>query len=378
MHTPPYLLLVDGDARTGRMLSFARQEYRVVRAPHAQAALPLLHNDPPDVVLIGPSLPNGDCLDLLAEVRARQPGVPVILLCDAEAPDRTIKGLRNGAYDVIQRPAPLDVIHASLRRALDYRRLLEQGARQAGPSDGRCAEWEAGATTASRAQGMLLVGRMVRGFMREIANPLSVIRVNANLLEMTANLDNGNVRRLHAIGGALDHIQETIKVLQAFAFASADPAPVHLCELAQEVVDHLVNTGRLRACGVQVVTKPGLPILVTRPDQVRQALSSILLNAEAAAAPLALPECEIVITAAQHGSDLCLDIHHEGQFAPNQELERVFELLVSDEIDTGRLQGTGLGLYLARQVIETNGGRLELDSEPGGRVTVRLLFPLRV
>ncbi len=82
-----------------------------------------------DCVLLDIRLRDGDGLDYLGELRATARGVPVIVATAYGDSERTIRAMRDGAFDYLTKPFDLAVLRATIERALNQRAL----AREAGP-----------------------------------------------------------------------------------------------------------------------------------------------------------------------------------------------------------------------------------------------------
>ena len=76
-----------------------------------------------------------------------------------------------------------------------------------------------------------------------------------------------------------------------------------------------------------------------------------------------------------HNGECLIQIADEGLGIPSSERERIFEKFYRlDPHQTRGVGGSGLGLYICRELVERMNGRLEVESEPGkgSRFTVRL------
>ena len=82
-----------------------------------------------DCVLLDIRLRDGDGLDYLGELRGTARGVPVIVATAYGDSERTIRAMRDGAFDYLTKPFDLKVLRATIERALNQRAL----ARDAGP-----------------------------------------------------------------------------------------------------------------------------------------------------------------------------------------------------------------------------------------------------
>jgi DNA-binding NtrC family response regulator len=76
-----------------------------------------------DAVVTDIKMPGMDGLALLAEIRTRQPEIPILMITGHGEHELVVNALRSGAYDFIQKPIDRDYFVASLRRAIEMREL---------------------------------------------------------------------------------------------------------------------------------------------------------------------------------------------------------------------------------------------------------------
>jgi signal transduction histidine kinase len=89
------------------------------------------------------------------------------------------------------------------------------------------------------------------------------------------------------------------------------------------------------------------------------------------------PETELVrITAARHGADVRVEVADNGRRIPDDKVERVFASFYQLESPLTRQRGgAGVGLYLARQLVERMGGRIWIDNSRARGNTFNLTIP---
>jgi signal transduction histidine kinase len=116
---------------------------------------------------------------------------------------------------------------------------------------------------------------------------------------------------------------------------------------------------------------PGCRGLQTDEHKLRQLLTNLVENATKYA-----PDGGIEVVAAIAGSNVEFAVIDHGAGIPEADRERIFERFVQlDQSSTRRKGGTGLGLYLCRQLAGLLGGSLTVDPTPGGGSTFRLRLP---
>ncbi len=75
------------------------------------------------------------------------------------------------------------------------------------------------------------------------------------------------------------------------------------------------------------------------------------------------------------GGDVELDVVDRGIGIPSESVEMLFDRYYRTKAGKARASGLGLGLYIARLLVEAHGGRIEVSSEVGKGSTFRLILP---
>lgn len=114
------ILLIEDEPEMARLVAgnIAKSGFLVDRAGSCEEARETLAASRYGLVLLDRRLPDGDGLSLLAEVRSRQPGTPVILLTALDRLDDKVAGLDAGADDYLTKPFFTDELMARIRAAL--------------------------------------------------------------------------------------------------------------------------------------------------------------------------------------------------------------------------------------------------------------------
>ena len=123
---PARLLVVDDDEEALRLLAevLEREGYTVVRALTVEEALRSLDADSDfDAVLTDLRMPGASGLDLLREVRSRDPRSLVFVLTAFGDANAAGEAIRAGAYDFISKPYDLPTLRAAIAQALERRHL---------------------------------------------------------------------------------------------------------------------------------------------------------------------------------------------------------------------------------------------------------------
>jgi DNA-binding NtrC family response regulator len=122
------ILVVDDESeiREGLEMLLTSEGYEVVPAESGEAGLAQLEARPFDVLLLDVSLPDRNGLELLKEIRARDPFLAVILITAYGSVDMARAAFKSGAQDYITKPWSNDELLAQIAQAVEGHRLREE------------------------------------------------------------------------------------------------------------------------------------------------------------------------------------------------------------------------------------------------------------
>ncbi len=216
----------------------------------------------------------------------------------------------------------------------------------------------------SRAENLAAMGRMTATLAHEIKNPLAIIRGSAARL---GKLEPEAERMNQFIVEEVDRLSRTVNRYLDFA-RSTDPAAEAGSDAAAALTATLdLLEGELEARKIHVVRPATFEPAPVRLDaeSLKQVFLNLILNAADA-----MPEGgRLTLQRAERGGHFEIEITDQGPGIPKEVLARL-----GNPFYTTKAQGSGLGLFLSRRLVESGGGSLAIDSEPGRgtRCVVRL------
>jgi signal transduction histidine kinase len=222
------------------------------------------------------------------------------------------------------------------------------------------------------AERLATIGRMSAQITHEIRNPLSSIGLNAELLQdeiaQIGMKDTSEaVVLIKAIGGEVDRLNAVTEHYLRFArLPRPEPVLGDLCALVQSLVDFVRPD--LRHKGVVIRATVGtLPDVPFDANLMRQALINLIRNA--AEAIQEGGEVDLVVDLEEEWARI--HVQDNGSGISGDHIEQIFEPFFST-----RAEGTGLGLALAREIVEEHGGRVDVSTEVGVGTTFVVRLPL--
>lgn len=216
------------------------------------------------------------------------------------------------------------------------------------------------------AERLSVLGELSAGMAHEIRNPLGSIKGAAEILEDPTS--EGEQREFARILiREVDRLDEILSRYLRFARPSLAARVQHeLKGIIESAVG--LSSAYARKAGVQIETETekGLTLEVEE-GQIVEALLNILLNAIAASEQGGCVQVEGI----RRDREIVVQIADHGAGIPEEDLTRIFLPLFST-----RDGGTGLGLPIARRIIEAHRGRIEVESRQGEGTAVSIVLPL--
>lgn len=264
----------------------------------------------------------------LAKLEAALPGI---------GGDEAPRGLpERGPREIVSLAAALRETHASLVEERDKRRHAER---------------------------LALLGRMATSLAHEVRNPVSAIRLHAQLLERVCALTERESANL--IVGEAGRIEALVN--QWLRYAKPEPVkmlPVDLPELVREARQSLGPQAQHAGVGIREEIDPAWknhPVNGDR-ERLRQVLCNLLLNAIQS-----MPTGGAVTVRISPGA---LQVEDQGGGFSEKALARFGEPFLSE-----REGGMGLGLAVSKEIIESHGGKISATNLPGGGACLRIAWP---
>jgi signal transduction histidine kinase len=222
-----------------------------------------------------------------------------------------------------------------------------------------------------RTARVLAWGEMARQVAHEIKNPLTPIKLSVQHLrrafsDRRPDFERILDRNVEAILREIDRLSQIARAFARFGAPSEPAGIVESIDLGQVVTETLVlYRGGKDGISYRTEIDPEVTRVRAREGELREVLLNLLENAREALDG----EGAICISATPAGGGewVRLEVRDTGDGIPPEMLPRIFEPQFST-----RTSGTGLGLAIVRRLVESWGGEISADSEPGQGTTIHL------
>lgn len=366
------------------MLSHAEQgTFEIQTADSMEGAFKILDSNHCDVVLLDLNIKDSKGLETLNEVHRKFPAIPVVVNTGAYQDELGLKAVACGAQDyLIKGKYKPYGLHKALYYAIE-RKKYEQ--------DLQCAYERLKDAQAQliQAEKMNVIGGIASGVAHEVKNPLATILYGIEYLNGKITEKDDKVElTLKSIKEAAERANDIVKDLLDFAgLSSLIQQPYNL----NEVIEHALIFIKYHCDNQRIeITKdydPALPEVFIDKNRIEQVLIDVILNAvfvmkEGGNITLRTLQKELTADDRSWLPDLgnrvkigdkvvLLDIDDTGPGISPENLSRIFDPFFTTRRSEG---GVGLGLSIARTIMTSHDGLIELYNIPEGGARARLVF----
>jgi len=255
------------------------------------------------------------------------------------------------------------------------------GAREPVPPTGgadELAELAAAANAAIRKLAMAEAARrgLIAAVSHDLRTPITSLRLIAEAVEddiVDAPVRGEYLRELRAHVDALSALIDDL-----FEFSRLEAGDiawsmerVRLDRVVAEAVDAMRIQAAAKQVGVHARVQPGLGAAAAHPEQLQRVLLNLIQNAIRHTPA----DGSVTVSAEEAGDRLEVEVADTGDGIAGPERDRVFEPFFRGGTEAARTRsGAGLGLAIARAIVEAHGGRIWLEDSARG---TRVRFSLR-
>jgi signal transduction histidine kinase len=372
------VLVVDDELgiRVGCQRALASQGYEVDTATNGNEGLQKLRGTLPapenreteassfDLVLLDLMMPGMSGMETLKHITDLDPNLVCIVITGYATVELAVQAIKQGAYDFITKPFDASTLLLAVNQGIEKRRLSLKAQ--------RVAELEARAQELARQkQDLERLDRMKSQFTLTVAHelraPVAAIQSYLRLIlegyippenqrQYLERAEKRALAQLELITDLLDlaHLQDPDRPVETQS--------VQLADVLAQVLDAMTAQAEAKQIDVQSTVSADLPALTMNAQQAKQLWTNLISNAVKYT-----PEGgQVSVSLLQRDGCLVGSVQDTGIGISEQELPLIFAEFYRTQASKAYTQmGTGLGLTIVKRILETYGGEIGVESEPG-------------
>ena len=319
----------------------------------------------PSVVLLDLNLPDSHGAETFRKVLDHAPGVPIVILSGQDDEALAIKALHQGVQDYLVKG---NITSSHLERVMRY--AIERQALL------RSLEM-------SRHQQLEFKNQFLSHVSHELRTPLTCIHQFVTILMdgLAGEINPEQRYHLDTVLKSVHQLRAMIRdLLEATRAESGkiriEPRCITLADLIQQAVSMMAATAKEKRVGLEVGLDSRIPFVYADPDRVLQVLINLIDNG----IKFTPAEGSVLIKACIVNADpnmVYVSVADSGCGIGPDAKALIFERLYQDpnSVDNNRT-GLGLGLFIAKELVELHGGRIWVASEVGNGSTFSFTLPV--
>jgi len=321
--------------------------------------------EPPAVVLLDLNLPDSHGADTFRKVLEKAPGIPVVILSGQDDEVLAMNALHQGVQDYLVKG---DITSRHLGHAMRY--AIERQALLR-------------ALEISRRQQLEFKNQFLSHVSHELRTPLTCIHQFVTIL-LDGLAGDINPEQRHHLGTVLNSVHQLRAMIHDLLEATrAESGKIRIelrCitigDLIQQATSMMTATAKEKRVGLEVGLDARIPFVYADPDRVLQVLINLIDNG----IKFTPPDGSVLVKACLVDADpnmVYLSVTDTGRGIGPEAKALIFERLYQDpnSVDDNR-SGLGLGLFIAKELVELHGGRIWVASEVDNGSTFSFTLPL--
>ncbi len=309
--------------------------------------------DSPDLILVDTQLNDCDAATAVGRIREARGATPILVLADRDAAEAAVAAFRSGADDALFKPIEPLGLPARISGLLLKAELAE---------------------ASERLQTLEFRNSELESFVYIVTHDMKTPVVNLQGLVGLVEQDHGEslpeevqdyLKRLRRNAERLEELLRDLLEYPRRLSLVGHKSPEPMGPIVEAAVDGLRENAE--AAGVRVVVEPDLPTVPCDPKRVQQVVHNLVENAIKYAGQGEEPRVDVGVQRTSGG--LRFRVADNGPGIPADQLTEVFKLFHRVPGSQSKAEGSGIGLSVARQLVEAHGGEIWCESEEGKGAT---------
>jgi two-component system NtrC family sensor kinase len=343
-------------------------DYEVLSAMDGEAALSAAREELPDLILLDVMLPKMDGIEVLKQLKADPGtlGIMVILVTAKTSLSHRLEGFDAGADDYIPKPFQVPELLARIRCSLRIKRLTDDLAE-------RNRQLVKNQKALVQSEKMATIGLLASGIAHEFNNIMAGISGYAQLARKDPKF------RDVLVDVAMTQTERAIELTRGLSTYHKTAVECSACKMVDVIESALCLVAKELEGASLRLTKEFLehPTINMSPGNFQEVALNLILNAIQAIEENSDGWVKVKVAPAAEAEKVIFEVSDSGIGIPESNLSRLFDPFFTTKgaLGGGKRSGTGLGLTICYNVVQSHSGEIQVESELGKGSTFRVILP---
>jgi len=333
--------------------------YKIATATNGLLGLDLVKEFQPDLVYVDLKMPGISGIEVIEKIRDADPTIVVIVITGFATVSSAVEAMKNGAYDFLPKPFTPDEFRLITQRGLDKRRLILE-------------------TIQLRREKEMLREQFAAIVSHELKAPLGAVQQNLYVLvsELSSQLTEDQKARFDRmqanITDLINLILTWLRVLSVDVLKIRENfKPTPISTIISKATESVLPTATRK--DVEIISSVKEPLSLVNGDE--GTLVETVVNILGNAIKYSRTGSRIIIKAEEIENNIIISIADTGIGISKEDLPFVFNDFYTGKDGQKIERSTGLGLAIARRIIEAHDGTISVESELGKGSTFAIRLP---
>lgn len=336
-----------------------RSSHKIMTASNGTLGLSLLDEFQPDLVYVDLKMPGISGLEVIGKIREFDPTIVTIVITGFATVSSAVEAMKNGAYDFLPKPFTPDEFRLITQRGLDKRRLILE-------------------TIALKREKEMLREQFAAIVSHELKSPLSAVQQNLFFLmdELSGQLTEEQIQKFERmkikINDLINMIHTWLRVLSVDVnkikenFKATEVKSI-VSKSLESVQPHAIRKD------IELSSSIKEPLGFVNGDE--GTLVEVVVNILGNAIKFSRTGGQVSIHAEKVGDEIQISVIDHGIGIAKEDIPYIFNDFFAKRSDQIAEQSSGLGLAIARRIIDAHGGSIAVESELGKGSTFVIHLP---
>jgi two-component system sensor histidine kinase/response regulator len=356
----PLILVIDDEEsmRDSCCLILAKEGFRTAEAEDGKIGIRHVEDLGPDLVLVDLKMPGISGLEVLQQIKDIDEGIISIVITGYATVESAVEAMKKGAYDFLPKPFTPEELRIIIKRGLEHRRLMQE-------------------TESLRREKKLMEDNFITMVSHQLRSPVAAVMqyfevILSGLIKDESQKNQMLLKARIRLEGLLELINDWLDIARMNSGQIvSNRKPIPVIPLLSRLMDFYKPQAAENGLSLTVEPVKGSDIVCGDDESLEQVFSNLITNA----VKYNRPGGRISISVEEEKSSIAVRISDTGIGIPAEHLPYIFDQFYRvPKASKKKIRGSGLGLSIAKKIIEAHDGLLTVSSSPdkGSTFCVRL------
>ncbi len=335
--------------------------YQLATSNDGMRGVALIQEYQPDLIFVDLKMPGISGFEVLEKVYEIDPTIVTVVITGFATVSSAVEAMKRGAYDFLPKPFTPDEFRLIVRRGIERRKLVLE-------------------TISLRREKELLREQFASIISHELKSPLSAVLQNFYVLEFELEKVLSTEQK-DKFGRIKIRIDELLKMINSWLrVISVDINKLKdsftLIPVSKPIANALESVATLAARkNIEIISSVSEDLPPVLGDSV--SLSEVFVNIINNSIKYSPDGTKVVIKSDVQGDHIAISIHDSGIGIAEQDLPHIFDGFYRGKSGQEAASGHGIGLAVARQIVDGHNGSIAVESVIGKGTTFTISLPLQ-